>query len=275
MIKSMTGYGSMQAQVVTFGKLSIELRSTNHKFLETVLHSPEGFISLEEKIKKEIEAKIRRGRVTCVITISSSEESDVYINNALLEKYLRALQNTQERLGLQGFISVETLIHLPGVVTLAQNYIDKTKLWPQLKRSLKKAVHGLGLMRKREGRALFALFVNTLREIFHGLESVQEKFDKAVKQKLARLDTDEEKSSFLKTSDITEEIERLEYHSDNFYNKLSSNASVGKELDFIAQEMQREANTMGAKSCDVSISALVVGIKSNIEKIREQVQNVE
>ena len=96
-----------------------------------------------------------------------------------------------------------------------------------------------------------------------------------VQIRLARLSTDEEKSSFLKTADITEEIDRLKYHVGNFQRKLTQRGPVGKELDFIAQEMQREANTMGAKSCDTKISARVIQMKGEIEKIREQVQNIE
>lgn len=275
MIKSMTGFGAAQVEAFPLGRISIEIRSTNHKFLETVLHLPEGFIALEEKIKKEIETKVKRGRITCVITVTSSEQSEVYINNALLEKYFYALQETQTKFDLSNTIDLDMLIHLPGVVSLAQIDRGNIKMWPLLKRFLHRALHSLMLMRKREGRALYMVIGTSLKETLRGLNAVQVKFDKAVKQKIARLETDEEKSSFLKSSDITEEIERLAYHAENFYSKLSSNVPVGKELDFIAQEMQREANTMGAKSCDVSISAVVVEIKSNIEKIREQVQNIE
>jgi len=129
-------------------------------------------------------------------------------------------------------------------------------------------------MRKKEGQAI----VRFLRErndiIASDLNVVKERFAAVIKQKAAQFPTDAERTAFLKESDINEELERLEYHIHNFQSKLLANSPVGKELDFISQEMQREANTMGAKSCDVQISGKVVQIKSNIEKTREQLQNI-
>ena len=129
--------------------------------------------------------------------------------------------------------------------------------------------------REKEGRAIYALLRNRSETLKANLNNIKTQFKKAIKDELKIIGTDEERSSFLKNTDITEEIERLAFHIGNFKDKISKRGSIGKELDFIAQEMQREANTMAAKSFDASISSQVVQMKSQIEKIREQAQNIE
>lgn len=275
MIQSMTGFGSKEAEIAPFGKMSVELRSSNHKFLEAVFHLPEGFLSLEDKIKKEIEAKIKRGRLTCVINIVGIKGSNVSINKTLLKNYISMLRNIKEQFQIQDAISINTLIHLPGVLSLEENRIAKLNLWPRLKVLVNGALDELVKMRQKEGRALFGFLKRRAEALKVNLAIIKIKFKKAIKEKLMHLDTEEERSSFLKDSDITEEIERLAFHIGNFKSKLSKNGPTGKELDFIAQEMQREANTLGAKTFNTAISARVVQIKSQIEKIREQVQNIE
>ena len=129
--------------------------------------------------------------------------------------------------------------------------------------------------RQKEGKALFAYLMDNARSLKKDLAVVKVRFKRLVREKVERLASDEERSAFLKETDIGEEVQRLEFHLRNFTGKLLKKDAVGKELDFIAQEMQREANTSAAKSFDPTISARVVKIKSRIEKIREQVQNVE
>lgn len=275
MLNSMTGFGGKEAELSPFGKISVELRSTNHKFLETVLHLPEGFLSLEERIKKEIDSKIKRGRITCVINISGGKSPGVFINDKLLKNYLSALKNIKQQFKVEGEASLETLIHLPGVLSLAESVIPKERIWPDLKILVQQAVDRLVETRKKEGRALFKFLKRRSKILNTDLEAVKKRFKAVLKEKTAALKTSEERSSFLKDADISEEIERLSFHIKNFTQKLSKEGPVGKELDFIAQEMQREANTTGAKSCDSILSARVVQIKSQIEKIREQVQNIE
>jgi len=275
MIKSMTGFGSSAAIVAPFGKISVEIRSTNHKFLETVVHLPEGFLALEERIKKEVETKVSRGRTVCTVNIIGTEGSGVFVNKDLLAKYISALQFIKGRFSLRGHISLDAIIHLPGVLSLAENAVSKDKAWPRLKILINRALTDLMHTRCREGAALGRYLQKRTRTLTQDLDTIKARFDMAVKKKLATLFTDEERSSFLKNSDITEEIERLTFHISNLKRKLSRNGPMGKELDFIAQEMQREANTIGAKSCSSGISAKVVEIKSKIEKIREQVQNIE
>lgn len=275
MIQSMTGFGSRTAEIPPFGKISVELRSSNHKFLEVVFHLPEGFLSLEDRIKRAVEAKAKRGRITCVVSVTGAGASSVFINKALLKNYISVLKNIKEQYRLKDEISINTLIHLPGILSLGENSIPKASIWPRLKVLANCALDDLVKMRQKEGRALFYLLKNRAEALKINLGMAKARFKKAIKEKSKALSTDEERSSFLKDSDITEEIERLTFHIRNFRSKLFKTGPIGKELDFIAQEMQREANTMAAKSFDVAVSARVVETKSQIEKIREQVQNIE
>ncbi len=275
MIHSMTGFGVAQGKNSAFGRISVELRSINHKFLEVVLHMPEGFLFLEDRIKKEIDAKLSRGRVTCAINISRVQAENVFINRALLKKYHKALKSLQHEFGLKEGISLDALIRLPGVFSLEESEIDRTAIWPRLKLLLDKALEDLLRVRRKEGLALQAFLKKRAGALKKDLDYIKSRFNNAVKAKTVRMKSDEERMFFLKDSDIAEEMERLSFHIKNFAQKLDGKGAVGKELDFIAQEMQREANTMVAKSFDASISARVVQLKSQIEKIREQVQNIE
>ena len=275
MIQSMTGFGSREAGVKALGKICVELRSSNHKFLEVVFHLPEGALFLEDRIKKAIEAKIKRGRVICAINIIESKAPPVFINKALLKQYISELKNIKGQFRIKDELSINTLIHLPGVLSLEESRIFKEEIWPALKILVRRSLDGLIKSRQKEGRALFRFLKNRSEMLNAYIGIVKIKFKKAIKTKLSRIPLDEERTGFLKDTDVTEEIERLEFHIRNFKNKLSKDGPIGKELDFIAQEMQREANTLAAKSFDASISARVVQIKSQIEKIREQVQNIE
>lgn len=275
MIKSMTGFGSKEAKIAPIGKICVELRSINHKFQETVLHLPQGLLSLEDKIKKEIESKIKRGRVTCAIDIIGKEAPVVSINRALLKEYLLKLKQVKEEFQIKDEVSINTLVNLPGILSLGQDRLLPSGIWPVLKASLLAALDELIKARQKEGGALCNYLKNRADLLRADLDNIEIRFKKAIKDNLSKMKTDEERSSFLRNAEISEEIERLAFHARNFKNKLLKNGPIGKELDFIAQEMQREANTLAAKSFDTIISARVVQIKSQIEKIREQVQNVE
>ncbi len=275
MIRSMTGFGSSESVVAPFGKICVELRSSNHKFCDILFHLPNGFLSLEDKLKKEIEAEIKRGRTLCVVTFIGSRASGVLINKALLKKYIGALGEIIKQSGIKNGVSADTLINLPGVLVLEENKLPALSLWPRLKPLVKKALDDLVKMRQKEGAALTSHLKNMAEKLRIDLDTIRKRFKEAISERVKVMETNEERVAFLKSNDITEEVERLAFHLRNFKSKLSKNEPVGKELDFIAQEMQREANTMGAKSFDVIVSARVVQMKSCIEKIREQVQNIE
>jgi uncharacterized protein (TIGR00255 family) len=275
MVNSMTGFGSKEKEIAPFGKISVEIRSTNHKFLEIVFHLPEGFLSLEDRLKAEIEAKVKRGRITCAVNISGGKAAHIYVNKQLLKNYLSTFKHMQKEFHIKDDLSVNTLIHLPGVLSLEENAIPKASIWPHLKALANAALDEFVKMRRKEGQALHNYLKSRAQNLFADLQAIKARFKEAIKNKLGSLETDEERASFLRESDITEEIERLTFHIRNFKSKLGKSSPIGKELDFIAQEMQREANTLAAKSFDVKVSGTVVEMKSQIEKIREQVQNIE
>ncbi len=274
MIKSMTGFGSREKEITSLGKACVEIRSTNHKFLDIVLYLPEELAVLEDKIKKDIAGKIKRGRVTCVVSVIKKRIRSDFINKALLKSYAQSLKNIKRQLSLKSEVSLDTLIHLPGVLLTSANKKSAKKSWPQLRILVSKALDDLMRMRQKEGRALAVLLKKKAVFLQERVNKINKRFTTVIKEKIRGRDA-EERAAFLKETDITEELERLSFHARNFSSRLSKDKTLGKELDFIAQEMQREANTMGAKSCDTRISAEVVQIKSQIEKIREQAQNIE
>ena len=275
MLNSMTGFGTKATQVKPVGKVNVELRSSNHKFLEIVFHLPEGLMSLEGRMKKEIESRVKRGRITCGVSVSGPKNTALYINKALVKKYLSALNGLQRQCRISGKVSLDTLMNLPGVLSLDDSLSATENLWPRLKPLLAGALDDLSSMRRKEGKALQQILKKRQEQLKKSLDFIRMRFKAANKEKLKSMQSDEERTTFLKETDITEEIDRLAFHLASFKAKLSRNGPVGKELDFIAQEMQREANTLGAKTFDAAISGRVVQVKSQIEKIREQVQNIE
>jgi len=275
MISSMTGFASNESPLEPCGRICVELRSINHKFREVSLHLPEGFLSLEERIKKGIESKVKRGRITCVISITGGAANKIFVNRKLLKNYLAELHHIRNEFRISDNIRMVELINLPGILSLEESTLSKNKIWPSLKHLLCKSVQDLLKTRQREGRAIAGYLKLRAKKLERFLKNVKSRYSESVKVKLAVLRNDDEKASFLKDADISEEMERLAFHIKNLTRKLSASGAVGKEVDFIAQEMQRETNTMGAKSSDTRISALVVQMKSQIEKIREQAQNIE
>lgn len=275
MISSMTGFGSQEAEIDSIGRICVELRCTNHKFLETVFHLPDGMLSLEDKLKKEIEGKIRRGRIFCAINIKGKEAQGIFVNRKLLKNYLHELNGIKKEFKIKDGLALDSLIRLPGILSLKENKPAGMHIWECLKPLLQQALLELLKTRQKEGRALAGLLKNRTELLKKDLVLIKRRFGFAVKSRLRKIQSDEERLAFLKGADIAEEMDRLSFHIKNFQQKIVKGGSVGKELDFITQEMQREANTLAAKSFDLVISGRAVQMKSQIEKIREQVQNIE
>jgi len=274
-VESMTGFGAGEVNVPYWGKITCELRSANHKFLEIIMHLPEGYLSLEDKLKNELEKKLKRGRVVCVVTVAGSLVSDVFVNERLLDQYIKTIKRVSAKHRLTLNLGVDTLIKLPGVLSVNEKRIAPGKLWPVLKRAADKASAELSLTRRKEGAQLVVHLKKMVNELAVETVFIDARFKKSIQERLPLFKTDVEKSVFLKDIDITEEVDRLSFHIRTFQAKLKGSSPMGKELDFICQEMQREINTIGAKSSDVRISGKVVPVKSTIEKLREQVQNIE
>jgi uncharacterized protein (TIGR00255 family) len=275
MIKSMTGFGNSEANIPGLGKVGFEIRSVNHRYLDVVCHLPEGFSYLEERIKKEIEKKIKRGRVVCLLNVIKKPRGKLLINKQLLKEYYLSLDKLRGQLRIKEPVKLDTLIHLPGVFDVAESRSHKNRIWLKVKALIRVVLLDLLHTRVKEGQALYLELKQRNEELRSALELIKERFKKVIREKINQIPTSEEKNSFIKSTDITEEIVRIKFHGNNFTKKLKKSTPVGKELDFIAQELSREANTMGAKSIDAIISSSVVTMKSQIEKIREQLQNVE
>ena len=273
--QSMTGFGTATGSLARFGTASVDLRSSNHKYLEIVLHLPNGFMVLEDYLKKEVEKIISRGRITLVVNVGINPFQKVSVNKGLFKDYYRSIKDVQNEFHINGEIGIANLLNLQGVLSLCEDKADARKYLPELKKIFQPALDGLLKSRKKEGQALRVYLKNHGRKLKEGLVAVTKRFNHVVAEKVKVLKTEDEKSCFLKNSDIGEELERLEYHIRNFIHKLDTGGILGKELDFIAQEMQRETNTIGAKSCDAVVSGHVIQLKSEVERIREQVQNVE
>jgi uncharacterized protein (TIGR00255 family) len=274
-INSMTGFGAQETDVSSLGRISVELRCTNHKFAETVFHLPDGLLSLEDKLKKEIESRIRRGRIYCAINIKGKLAQGIFVNRKLLKNYLHEFNSLKKEFKINDGLSLDSLIRLPGILTLKEDKPEGAHIWEQLKPVFLQALTSLLVARQKEGRALTVLLKKRSVQLKQNLVFIKRRFTLAVKNRLKNISAEEERSAFLKSADVTEETDRLSFHINNFQNKLTQGGAVGKELDFITQEMQREANTLAAKSFDLIISGRAVEMKSQIEKIREQVQNIE
>jgi len=275
MINSMTGFGSHEVKIDSIGRTSIELRCTNHKFLEVVFNLPEGWISLEDRLKKEIESHVRRGRVYCAINVREQVAQGIYVNRRLVKNYLHELNAMKKDFKIKGDLNFDALICLPGVLSLKERKPTGAHSWEQVKPVLMDALKNLSKARHKEGIALSALLKGRSEGLKKDIIFIRRRFTAAVKMKLTKIHGPDERLAFIKSADIAEEIDRLHFHIKNFQHKIQKGGPVGKELDFITQEMQREANTLAAKSFDLAISARAVEMKSQIEKIREQVQNIE
>jgi len=274
-ISSMTGFGSHEVEIESIGRISVELRCTNHKFLETVFNLPDGWISLEDKLKKEIEGKISRGRIYCAINIREQVAQGIFLNRKLFKNYLHQLNSIKKEFKINDGLSLDSLIRLPGILSLKENKPTGGHVWEQLKPIFLQALTGLLSARHKEGSALACLLKSRSQRLKKDLAFIKRRFAAAIKNRLNKIPAQEERLAFLKGADIAEEIDRLHFHIKNFQQKIIKGGVVGKELDFITQEMQREANTLAAKSFDLVISGRAVQMKSQIEKIREQVQNIE
>ena len=274
-INSMTGFGCFEKEIDSIGRISVELRCTNHKFLETVFHLPEGLLSLEDKLKKEIESRLKRGRIYCAINIKGQLAQGIFVNRKLLKNYLHELNSVKKEFKINDGLSLDSLIRLPGILSLKEDKPVGAHIWEKLNPVFLQALTNLLIARQKEGKALTGLLKERTALLKKDLAFIKKRFVVAVKNRLKKIQADEERAAFLKGADVAEEIDRLYFHINNFGHKISQGGAVGKELDFITQEMQREDNTLAAKSFDLVISGRAVEMKSQIEKIREQVQNIE
>lgn len=273
MIKGMTGFGYTQ---IFDGKVRavIEIKSLNHRYFDISYYLPIGFAALEEKIRQIVQAEIERGRVTVSLKIVQKSAQHVHFNKDLVKTYLKHAKQLSKEFHLENDLTMAHLVQLPGVLETKETLVDPQQFWPNVEKGLKKALNGLVTMREREGRSLTVDIKTQLRIMSSLIKKIQGRTKALVKEKSTRLSKDEF-VSFQKSTDINEEISRFGHYIAELNLLLKDGASAGKRIDFIAQEMQRETNTMGSKVQDQIVSNAVIALKSKIEKIREQSQNVE
>jgi uncharacterized protein (TIGR00255 family) len=292
MIRSMTGFGRRQAPWQD-GSVTVEARSVNHRFLDVVCRVPRSLSPLEDSFKKAIQQRCTRGRVDMTVTIQGGKgrTSIVSLDQPLAKQYHHALCVLKKSLKLGGSIDVALIAGLRDVVSISDQPAEDPKLAKLVHKLFEQALDDLEEMRNREGVALAKDMQGRIRTIrerrlavaarspksiedsFERMKSRVEKLLGTAPQDLPRLH--QELAQYADRGDITEEIVRLDSHMIQFEQLLNRAESVGKTLDFLIQEMGREVNTIGSKANDAEIATQVVHMKAELERIREQVQNVE
>jgi len=291
-IKSMTGFGKGETKFPG-GQIIVEIKTVNHKFFDASLKLAETISPFEDRIKEVLQKKISRGKVNVNIIYENSIAKDevIAINKKLAKSYYAGIVGLKKALGLKEPIGLKELISLPGVINYAATQESLTVLWPKIEKALSAALASLIIDREKEGKALHKDFIKRvavmekmLAEIKSSshlsIKEYRSRFEKRVRDlasghKMDKGRLEMEVAIFAKNIDISEEVTRLKNHLANFKRTLGVNGEAGKKIDFIAQELHREINTIGSKASDFKISKNVIEIKSEIEKIREQAKNIE
>jgi len=292
MMISMTGYGRSE-EAWSGGTVTAELRSVNHRFCEIVVRLPKVLSSLEEELKRMIQQRCARGRVELTVSVSGGKDAgkQLSLDQALARQYHALLRDLKKQLRLSGSIDVAMLAGYRDLITVSDRPVDEKGLLQTAKRVTVEALSKLDQMRQREGAALMkdlAHRLNIVREEIGCVERraphVAQEYLMRLKARLAKLaelpELDEgrllqELALYADRCDISEEATRLDSHLAQFGATLKSEEPVGRTLDFILQEIGREVNTIGSKANDAAIAMHVVRLKGELEKIREQVQNIE
>ena len=291
MVRSMTGFGRGSAQSEDY-RLAVEVRSVNHRFLDIAVRLPREYAALEERIRRAVARHIERGRVDLTVRVDrlTSPVRTVRVDTGLAQAYYEALKELRKHLRLPGSIDIDLLIDFPDVLRVEQAEEDLEALWSLLEPALATALAELVAMREAEGGELARDLVRRARAVEERVDAIAARAPEVLKEYhrrlLARLQEwghgglDPERVAaevalMAERSDIAEECVRLRSHCRQFRASLAEGGAVGRRLDFLLQEMHREVTTIGAKAGDLAISTLVVDIKTELEKMREQVQNIE
>ncbi len=292
MIRSMTGYGRAQASL-NGREITIELRSVNHRYFDCSIRLPRVYSFLEEVIKSELQKSIARGKVDVFLTIDSSgaDTVTVSLNEPVLKGYLEVASTLRETYQLRDDLSISSAMRLPDVLTVSKEDEDEDALKADVCKVLGEAVEGYIAMSCREGEKLKEDIVYRISLIEELVKDIEVRSPKCVEEYRAKLEARmkeildsvtidpqrilTEAAIFADKVAVTEEIVRLRSHLNQLRDMLAKGGAIGRKLDFLVQELNREANTIGSKANDVEMAQMVVDIKAEIEKIREQVQNIE
>ncbi|HEZ7985681.1 MAG TPA: YicC/YloC family endoribonuclease [Ruminococcus sp.] len=292
MLRSMTGYG--RAQKILNGRdILIEIRSVNHRYYEYTSRIPRAYGYIDEKLKALLKTVISRGKVEVSVNINNIEGRDTVIaaNKGIAEGYVAALREIGCELGLDDDITLSNLIKLPDIFNVQKTADDEDQIWEDVYHTASEALERFVKMREVEGERLKVDVIEKADSIINDVAIVEELSPKTVEnyrnrlsQKLTEIlegrDIDEQRilteaAVFAEKIAVDEETVRLRSHVAQLKGMLDAEESVGRKLDFIVQEMNREVNTIGSKAQDLDITKLVVDMKAEIEKIREQIQNIE
>ncbi|MCD4780135.1 MAG: YicC family protein [Candidatus Omnitrophica bacterium] len=273
MIRGMTGFGITQVAIKEL-KALVEIRSLNHRYFDINCYLPSGFSSIEDKIRQIAQKQIKRGRVTVSIKITQKPPPTISFNKQVVQSYINESKKLQKVFKLNNDLSLSDIIRFPGVVETQEIFVKGESVWPVLEKAINKVLMSLMRMRTREGRSLARDVKGQLGRMLLKTNNIKKRIH-VIRKENKKMLTPDEFYSFQKSSDINEEISRLIHYIEELKLLLNSESAVGKKIDFIAQEMQRETNTIGSKVQDNLISDAVIALKSKIEKIREQSQNIE
>ncbi len=293
MINSMTGFGRASTNSEANRVFTVEIRSVNHRYLDLNIKLPKSLFSLEEKIRKVVSSSLNRGKVDVFITYKNYSRSDVEakVNLSLADSYYKALNELKNRYEIKDDISISLIARFPEIIYTEEKEESLDEIWNELETAIHSALDTLKAMRIREGEKLKNDIIDKCNSITSHLSTVEQysygvvsnykvKLMDRLEELLSNIPIDENRISlelalFADKASIDEEITRLYSHIDQLKNSLDLDEPIGRKLDFIVQEMNREANTIASKSAVIEITNIALNIKNDIEKIREQIQNIE
>lgn len=290
MIRSMTGYGRGKYEIDS-REYIVEIKSVNNRYCDVSVKLPRNISYLEEKIKKEITSKVSRGKIDVFITFynNSTKGKSIKFNRELAGIYINELKELAKENGINDEIQVTDISKFPDVMTI-ENEEDEELIWNELKNPLEEAINNFIMMKEIEGKKVYEDLTNRINDIQEKVSIISKNSTRLIKEYIVKLEerikellntekVDENRLAmetviYADKCSVEEEITRLNSHISQFKELIKENV-IGKKLDFIIQEMNRETNTIGSKSSSIEITNLVVEIKTQIEDIREQIQNIE
>ena len=294
MIKSMTGFG--RCRTVLHGReISVEIKSVNHRFFEFSCRTPKGYGFLDDKLKTLVNSRVSRGKIDMFVTVGTAEDTpaEVKINHSLVSGYINAMKEISETYGIENDMTVTALSRFPDVYTVSKAEENEEEITADVLEAANTALDSFIAMREAEGEKLKADILGRARVILDIVDEIDERSPQTVKEYEERLldrinrtlldcniNIDEQRvltevAVFADKVAVAEETVRLRSHFAQLSKIMESQKPIGREIDFIIQAMNREANTIGSKFQDAEIAHKVVKIKSEIEKMREQIQNIE
>ena len=292
MVKSMTGYGRHQ-QTVDTKNITVEIKSVNHRYFDFSSRTPRIYGFLDEKLKSYVQSRVSRGKIECYVQVDNLEDDSVVveINHSLAKGYVDAFKTLSEEYAIDNNLNAGILARFNDVLLIRKEEADEEKIWNAVKSVAQVAVDKFVAMREIEGEKLCQDICSRADLILSKVEYVESRSPETVKEYtqklLARMqdvlgsvNVDEtrilaEAAIYADKIAVAEETVRLRSHIEQLKGFFESDEAIGRKMDFLVQEINREANTIGSKACDVEIARCVLDIKSEVEKIREQVQNIE